>query len=118
MVVNAGGEHLDLFPEVFDTVVMVNVLEHTNNAVSLLRGLYNAIKPGGLLIFNERWWDSMVRPTTSFDLNTLYHPIRVKKAVIEKFLSGFVAIRDCRADDCSNPDMKRYGLEGTYFIFI
>ncbi|GMI11009.1 hypothetical protein TrLO_g13128 [Triparma laevis f. longispina] len=116
VVVNAGGEHLDLFLEVFDTIMMVNVLEHTNNAISILRGLYNALKPGGLLIMNERWLDTF-DPPEELDLNALYHPIRMKQTVFDHFISvGFDIIRDCRTAECHNADIvKNYGTS-TYFI--
>jgi SAM-dependent methyltransferase len=116
VVVNAGGEHLDLFSEVFDTIMMINVLEHTNNAVSILRGLYNALKPGGLLIMNERWWETH-NPHGALGLDSLYHPIRMKKSVFDHFLSvGFDIIRDCRTAKCHNADIvKNYG-NSTYFI--
>ena len=35
VVISAGGEHLDLFPNTFDTIMMVNVLEHVLNGVLL-----------------------------------------------------------------------------------
>ena len=40
------------FDHQFDTVVMMNVLEHAINALDILRNLYNFVKPGGLLIFH------------------------------------------------------------------
>jgi SAM-dependent methyltransferase len=89
IVINAGGEHLDLFAGVFDTIMMINVLEHVNNGIRILRGLYNALKPGGLLIFNDRWHNPSPNQGVAMDLNTLYHPIRMKKAIFLKFLSGF-----------------------------
>ncbi|GMH76231.1 hypothetical protein TrST_g9492 [Triparma strigata] len=116
VVMNAGGEHLDLFLEVFDTIMMVNVLEHTNNAISILRGIYNALKPGGMLILNERWLEDY-KVEKELDLNSLYHPIRMKKTVFDHFISaGFDTIRDCRTAECNNADIiKNYGT-GTYFI--
>lgn len=41
-----GGEHLDLMQGVFDTVMLINVLEHTKNAIQILRNTFNALKPG------------------------------------------------------------------------
>jgi 2-polyprenyl-3-methyl-5-hydroxy-6-metoxy-1,4-benzoquinol methylase len=42
-----------VFEEAFDTLMIVNVLEHVNNGIRILRNLHNALKPGGLLIFND-----------------------------------------------------------------
>ena len=55
VVIQGGGEHLDIFHESFDTVMMVNVLQHVVNAIMLLRNVYNSLKPGGLLIFSDCW---------------------------------------------------------------
>ena len=66
--------------------MMVNVLEHVLNAPSILRILFNMLKPGGKLIFNDRW-DDYGMPGTALpllDLNVLYHPIRMKKPVFEQ----------------------------------
>jgi 2-polyprenyl-3-methyl-5-hydroxy-6-metoxy-1,4-benzoquinol methylase len=43
----------------------MKVLEHVRNGIHILRNIYNALKPGGLLIFNDRWWDkvSVIRIT-------------------------------------------------------
>mmetsp|Transcript_4367 Transcript_4367/g.6715 ORF Transcript_4367/g.6715 Transcript_4367/m.6715 type:complete len:100 (+) Transcript_4367:263-562(+) len=40
-IINAGAEHF------FDALIIVNVLEHVENAVKILRNTYNALKPGG-----------------------------------------------------------------------
>ena len=57
LIVQAGGEDVD-FHQSFDTVVMMNVLEHCVNAIHVLQNMHNAVKPGGLLIFSERWYDT------------------------------------------------------------
>ena len=57
---------------------MINVLEHVNNGIALLRNLYNTLKPGGILIFNDRWWDSEGKPGSvraTMDQDVLYHPV-------------------------------------------
>ena len=42
-----------MFDQAFDTLMMINVIEHVENGIRILRNIYNALKPGGLLIFNE-----------------------------------------------------------------
>ena len=53
LIINAGAERLDVFDQAFDTLMMINVIEHVENGIRILRNIYNALKPGGLLIFNE-----------------------------------------------------------------
>jgi ubiquinone/menaquinone biosynthesis C-methylase UbiE len=87
MVINAGAENLDVFVEQYDTLVMINVLEHVQNGIQILRNIYNCLKPGGLLVFNDRWWDSEGPPGTGrklMELDVLYHPIRMKQAVFDQ----------------------------------
>ncbi|GMI02210.1 hypothetical protein TrST_g14275 [Triparma strigata] len=119
VVINAGGEHLDLFYEAFDTVMIVNVLEHVLNGASILRNLYNALKPGGLLIFQDRWWDQEGAPGSEraeMDMDVLFHPIRMKKVVFEQFLSGFEVIYDRRDEEVASFHTGGRNYEGTYFI--
>lgn len=71
VVINAGGEHLDLFRMVCDTLMIVNVLEHVNNAIAILRNVYNALRPGGLLIFSDRWWDDRGEPPQMMGLDAV-----------------------------------------------
>ena len=54
VLIQAPAEYMDKFHEVFDTVVMLNVLEHVTNAFIILQNIYNSLKPGGVLIFHER----------------------------------------------------------------
>jgi SAM-dependent methyltransferase len=119
VVINAGGEHLDLFYEAFDTVMIVNVLEHVLNGASILRNLYNALKPGGLLIFQDRWWDQEGPPGSvraDMDMDVLFHPIRMTKVVFEQFLSGFDVIYERRDEDVVSFHTGGRNYEGTYFI--
>lgn len=48
-----GTEHT----EHYDTLIMINVVEHVMDAVTLMRNIYHALKPGGLLIFHEKHMD-------------------------------------------------------------
>lgn len=115
VIINAGAEQLDLMPHSFDTLMIINVLEHVQNAIKILRNVYNALKPGGLLIFSERWWDNY-RASELIDLDTLYHPIRLKKAVITTFLDGFDRIYEIRDRDSQSFSMENRNFNGTYFI--
>ncbi len=79
---------------------MINVLEHTRDAYKILGNLWKALKPGGILIFHERWHDNRLEDPRYWrliyntdmqpiDIGKAYHPIRVKKPVIDHFLDHF-----------------------------
>jgi SAM-dependent methyltransferase len=119
VVINGGGEHLDIFEESFATVMMVNVLQHVHNAVMMLRNIYNSIKPGGLLIFSDCWMTEAQDEegeNYKFWLDIVYHPIRMKKAVFEQFLSGFDPIYDVRDLDAFAYMTQGRDKRGTYFV--
>lgn len=42
-----GMEHLDYFPQVFDTIFCLGILYHHTDPVGLLRKMFHALKPGG-----------------------------------------------------------------------
>lgn len=117
--IKASGEEISFIENTIDTLMMINVLEHVENAIRLLRLAFNALKPGGILIFNDRWWDQEGKPGTRrklMDLDVLYHPIRMKKYVFDTFLDGFEELY--RIDDekswAFTKDNRNY--KGTYFI--
>lgn len=69
----------------FDLAVCINVLEHVRDANEILDNLHACLKPGGWLVFHDRSWDHI-------DITKIYdqgHPIRLKKTVLEAFLSRF-----------------------------
>jgi SAM-dependent methyltransferase len=116
IIINAGGEHLNLLESTADTLVIVNVLEHVQNAISLLRNVFNALKPGGTIIFNDRWWDARGAPSEKMSLDTTYHPIRMKRAVFEQFLSGFETIYERTNEEVASFHLSGRNYNGTYFI--
>jgi len=73
----------------YDTILNINVIEHVHDAFLFLSNIYESLRPGGLLIFHERWHENVdyakCTPFGDFHL----HPIRVKKAVLDHFLSHF-----------------------------
>lgn len=58
-LIAAGGEAISgaKHAGMYDTLVMINVVEHVQDAVMLLQNVYRALKPGGLLIFHEKHMD-------------------------------------------------------------
>ena len=91
---------------------MVNVLEHVQNGYTILENLWRMLKPGGLLIFNDRWWELL--PNEHPDDNIL-HPVRIKRIVFEHFLSHFAMLF---RDDAGTAEMHARGTleHGTYVI--
>lgn len=69
----------------FDTLVCINVLEHTMDVELCFRNMLKALKNGGTIIFGERWYDD-------FDPSKHYcvgHPIRICKSVVDNFKKNF-----------------------------
>jgi len=110
-LVAAGAEAPVFGSDTFDTVLMVNVLEHVQNAYVVLDNLWRMIKPGGLLIFNDRWVEKW-----TFDWldDAKLHPIRIRQVVLEHFLVQFEVLFQ---NDNGTQEMKQRGGEhGVYFI--
>lgn len=40
----------------YDTLMSINVIEHVYDAFKFLDNLYNALKPGGIIIFHDRYY--------------------------------------------------------------
>ena len=68
----------------YDTVILVNTLEHTENAVQILHNIYTLLKPRGILVFGEEF-------ATLFQLQIAdpCHPIRIQRQLFDEYLSLF-----------------------------
>jgi len=40
----------------FDTLLCINVIEHVWDAYEVLSNMYDALKPGGILIYHDRFY--------------------------------------------------------------
>ena len=49
-----GVEHISLFPESFDVVFLMGVIYHRSSPVDVLRDIFSALKPGGMLILESQ----------------------------------------------------------------
>eukprot|EP00775_Hariotina_reticulata_P012241 gene12241-12379_t len=115
------GAELINATEAYDTILMINVLEHVQNSYTILENVHRALKPGGLLIFNDRWWDhynwkTQVNASSYEGLDHLYHPIKCNRIVHAHFLSHFVPYHQS-----VNPvAVTKYGPKhkGVYFIGV
>lgn len=116
LFIASGAEDLAL-RGVYDTVIMMNVLEHCRDALAVLENLHAAVKGGtGLLVFSERWYDTKWR---KYELDRapfwdIMHPINIKRAVIETLLAQYTPLyrRDFHYEGDYPTD------EGVYFIGI
>jgi SAM-dependent methyltransferase len=64
-LLQVGAEEVGaLYHDRFDTVIMQNVLEHVSDAFQVLESLYNATKPGGVIILWEPMYTSAWRGWT------------------------------------------------------
>jgi hypothetical protein len=62
------------------------------------------LKKGGLLIFHDRYYDDQ----TVVDGDE-YHPVRIKRAVLDRFLSGFkILFNNCSATYEGRPNELGY----------
>lgn len=78
----------------------------------MLHNLWRSLKPGGLLIFNDRYVDDF--PFHShIELNNVLHPVRVRKPVLDWLLSHF---DEMYRNDAGTSEMIQRGDIGTYFI--
>ena len=81
-------EQLDLTPtQLFDTVIMVNVLSHCRDARLVLDIAARAVAPGGVIVFQET-----VHDFDPFDVWDAGHPLRFKQPFLDAFMSRFEAV--------------------------
>ena len=107
VIVQSDGGELLSNSTAYDTVISINVLEHVQDAFRYLTGLYQALKPGGVLIFHDRYYED--RAIIDGDQ---YHPVRIKRQVLDRFLSGFHVV----FNNCSANYDNRVGEQGYYVI--
>jgi SAM-dependent methyltransferase len=106
-LVAAGGE--DPLPVCrFDTVILVNTLEHCFNAVVVLNNAYQSLKEGGILIFGESFAQETMLQTSD-----ACHPIQLMQGFLVNYLTKFkgVAILPPRCGDAvkgvTHPGVRR-----------
>ena len=76
------------FQKQYDTVIEINVLVYAKNALDFLDTLYNSLKIGGLLIFQERIFDD-----SHLDVDCVFwhklNIIQIRYPLLAHFLSHF-----------------------------
>ena len=83
-----------------DTVVMVHMLQSVRDVAAALQSAYEALRPGGLLVFADRvfdarWDEYRARGEAFWDVS---HPCAVKQIVIDQFLASFEEVYARRVD--------------------
>ena len=105
-VLAAGGESLPSASQ-FDTLISINVIEHVQNVFEYLTKLVDVLRPGGLLIFHDRYYHN-----AQIMDGDVMHPIRIKRRVLDYFLTRFHIIYN----NCSAAYGMRAGETGYYVI--
>ena len=109
-LIESGGEDLD-FEAAFDTVIMMNVLEHCRHGLRVLQNMHDALKPGGLLIFSERsydqHWASLWESKEKLPFWDVGHPISLRRATFDMLLAHYTPLHEL-----NDPE------DGYYFIGI
>jgi len=83
-----GAEDLDI--EGMDTVISINVIDHVQDALAMLRNTHRALKTGGVLIWHDRWFDTPFGCRDQVqNFEVTLHPMRPRFALIEHFLTHF-----------------------------
>ena len=97
----------------FDTVVMINVIEHVFDAFAILKRAIDLVKPGGFFVWHERLWDTYKGKASSLeDREFKLHPIRLKKFIADQIIRLF----ETKYITYDTDELRRLKNEGVYFI--
>jgi SAM-dependent methyltransferase len=117
-IMSFPAEQMLHLTESYDTVVMINVIEHVQDAFLAFENVYRALRPGGLFIWHDHLWDAYTgRPGTGprdggalreFEL----HPVRLKTSFADRFTQMFDSVYDTR----DTPELRQLENQGIYFI--
>lgn len=118
ILVSAKVEDLG-FVETFDTVIHMNVLEHVSDAFEYLTKMYMALKPGGMLIFHERWHTDVEAGVLGDPQGQGFqlHPVRVRITVLDHLLSLFDPLYNT-TEPTTLMRHRSMGEEAYYFVGI
>ena len=80
-LVGSFGAETPMPTAAYDTVIMVNTIEHCMNAIAIFENLRRSLRPGGHLVLAEEFIDKPHGPTNQC------HPLRIAAAFYEMFLN-------------------------------
>jgi len=98
-------------PVSFDTVIVMNVVVYSINALDFLTSIYNAVKPGGLLIFHDRYFENIERSSRCKTSGFLINVVQVSQLVIDHFMSKFDTKHPVFFNANQTLDQQRRSLE-------
>lgn len=73
----------------YDTVICMNVLVYALDAFQFLQTLYEAVRPGGMLIFHDRWFENSALSSRCKTAGYTINVVQVCKPLLEHFMSKF-----------------------------
>ena len=111
-LMQASGE--DALPKA-DTVILVNTLEHCFNAVVVLNNIYQALKPGGVLLFGESFATELQLQTPSSDS---CHPIQLRKSFLLEYLSYYHPLLSSRTGDSIEGIQNAGAMQSVFAIVL
>jgi SAM-dependent methyltransferase len=82
------AEELPFASNYFDLVVMINVLDHVQNAAQCMDNLLRVIKPGGMLILGQDLTNEEDLIALRDDVGAAGHPIKLDHHWFAPFLEG------------------------------
>jgi SAM-dependent methyltransferase len=82
-------EALPFAPNYFDLAVMINVLDHVEDARQCMENLVNVVRPGGLLVVGQDLTNEDDLKVLQHDRGSAGHPIKLNHEWFEPFLQGF-----------------------------
>ncbi len=113
--VSVGAETFDPAGRQYDTVILVNMIEHVKNAFVAYQKALKAVRTGGLVVFHERFWQRYsgrgTYSKTEFDL----HPIRLNLLFAHTFSAQFDLIHEHEHQD-SRWTLKKEKAFAYYWI--
>ncbi len=95
-----------LVPGTFDTVIVMNVLVYAQDAFKFLDTIYRALKPNGLLLFHDRWFDNHAESSKCKTAGFYVNVLQISKPVLEHFLSHFTPSPFFSTNQTSNQLMR------------
>ncbi|CAC5416571.1 EXT2 [Mytilus coruscus] len=97
----------------FDTLIMINVIEHVYDAISIFSAAVNLIQQNGVFIWHERIWNNYLGVANSeHDREFQLHPIRIKQVIAKQVLYMF----DENYISWDTEELRRLQNHGVYFI--
>ena len=114
-VISTPGESR-LHTGAYDTVISINVIEHVQNAIEYFHSLHAALRPGGILIFHERFYPNPPAGDAVLGEN-IYHPIRLTQLMFDVFLSDFdILFNNCDGHHLIKGWLARDANERGYYV--